>query len=179
MPPRDVHDAATTAIRRLRDAADAAAVLDINAAAFGKDAGPAAMIFHHLRLEADDIVSLVAEADAALVGHAFFCPVSIECGTRVIDGMGLAELAVRPAWQRRGIGRRLTLSGFQMLRAAACPFVIVIGHADYYPRLGFEPGSAHGLRCQWDGVPGENFMVKILDPERMRAVTGIARYRDV
>ncbi|MDJ0926820.1 MAG: N-acetyltransferase [Gammaproteobacteria bacterium] len=179
MPPPQTHHAAAVTIRRLRDAADAAAVLEINAAAFGKDAGPAAMTFHQLRLNARDVVSLVAEADAGLVGHAFFCPVSIECDTGLIEGMGLGELAVRPAWQSRGIGGRLTLSGFDILREAACPFVVVIGHAEYYPRLGFEPGSAHGLRCQWDGVPADNFMVKMLDPDRMRAVSGVATYRDV
>ena len=179
MAADDTDDTAQVVIRHLDPPADGAAVLDINAAAFGKDAGPAAMTFHNLRLQADDVVSLDAEADAELVGHAFFCPASIECDTGVIEGMGLGELAVRPAWQRRGIGGRLTLRGFEILRDGSCPFVIVIGHAAYYPRLGFEPGSAHGLRCQWDGVPAENFMVKILDADRMRAVTGVARYRDV
>jgi len=35
-----------------------------------------------------------------------------------------------------------------------------------------------GLTCQWEGVPDEAFMVLVLDPDRMRGVHGIAKYRD-
>jgi len=65
-----------------------------------------------------------------------------------------------------------------MLLDRGCPFVIVLGRPDYYPRFGFEPASRHGLASQWEGVPDEAFMVLVLDKAVTRGVSGIARYRD-
>jgi predicted N-acetyltransferase YhbS len=48
--------------------------------------------------------------------------------------------------------------GLVSLRERGCPFVVVVGHPEYYPRFGFEPASKHGLmsqgrasqtRCSW------------------------------
>jgi putative acetyltransferase len=54
----------------------------------------------------------------------------------------------------------------------------VVGHPQYYPRFGFDRASAHGVACQWTGVPDEAFMIAVLDTNVMRAVAGVARYRD-
>jgi putative acetyltransferase len=59
-----------------------------------------------------------------------------------------------------------------------CPFVVVVGHPEYYPRFGFEPASAHGLVSQWEGIPDEAFMVPVLDPHAMAGISGVAMYRD-
>jgi putative acetyltransferase len=64
------------------------------------------------------------------------------------------------------------------VRAGGCPFVVVLGHPEFYPRFGFEPASKHGLRRQWEGVPEEAFMVVILDDGAMKGVSGVLRYRD-
>jgi putative acetyltransferase len=56
------------------------------------------------------------------------------------------------------------------------PFVIVLGHAEYYPRFGFERASLHGIKSQWD-VPDEAFMILILQESEMRGLSGIAKYR--
>jgi putative acetyltransferase len=93
--------------------------------------------------------------------------------------MGLGELAVLAECPRHGIGTRLGEAGLAALRAAGCPFCIVVGHASYYPRFGFEPGSRRGLACQWPKVPDASFMVAVLDEAAMRGMTGIARFRDV
>ena len=34
----------------------------------------------------------------------------------------------------------LVRSGLEILRGTSCPFVIVLGHPDYYPRFGFQRG---------------------------------------
>ena len=54
--------------------------------------------------------------------------------------------------------------------------MIVLGHADYYPRFGFERASARGVRCEWD-VPDDVFMLLVLDETTMSGVSGLARYR--
>jgi putative acetyltransferase len=152
---------------------DLAAIAGINAEVF--DHGTPA--FQRLRAEADDVLSLVAERDGEVVGHVLFSPVSID-STPPVAGMGLGELAVRQDCQRQGIGTALTEAGLAILAGRGCPFVIVVGVPEYYPRLGFEPGARHGLRCQWQ-VPAESFMVRVLDAAALAGVTGTARYRDV
>jgi len=91
--------------------------------------------------------------------------------------MGLAPMAVLPEFQRQGIGSRLVRYGLDILRQGSCPFIIVLGHPEYYPRFGFEPASTHKIRCQWTGVPDEAFMIIILDKDAMAGVSGIAAYR--
>jgi putative acetyltransferase len=78
--------------------------------------------------------------------------------------------------QRQGIGSRLVEAGNRKLKDAGCPFIIVVGHADYYPRFGFTPASEHGIRCEWD-VPNDVFMLLVLDEAKMESVSGLATHR--
>ena len=95
-----------------------------------------------------------------------------------ILGMGLAPMAVLPERQRAGIGSQLVREGLKRLRAASTPFVIVLGHPEYYPRFGFQPASRYGIQCQWEGVPDQAFMILIFHKPALRGVSGVARYRD-
>jgi putative acetyltransferase len=92
--------------------------------------------------------------------------------------MGLAPLAVLPELQRQGIGIELTNAGLAAVRQTPCPFVIVLGHPEYYPRFGFERASRYGIRSQYEGVPDEAFMILVLDQGALRGKSGVARYRD-
>jgi putative acetyltransferase len=112
------------------------------------------------------------------VGHILFTPVAIEHAGRRVLGMGLAPMAVLPERQRQGLGSELVRRGLEILRERGCPFVVVVGHPEYYPRFGFEPASRHGLVCQWEGVPDPAFMVLILDADAMAGISGVAQYRD-
>jgi putative acetyltransferase len=85
-------------------------------------------------------------------------------------------MAVLLEFQRQGIGSLLIRTGISMLRDRNCPFIIVLGHPDYYPRFGFERASLHGIRCQWE-VPDVAFMILILDQGTMSGVSGVGRYR--
>ena len=85
-------------------------------------------------------------------------------------------MAVTPEQQRRGVGAALIDAGLARLRAAGCPFVVVLGHHEYYTRFGFVPASRYGMRCEWD-VPDESFMVQALDPAATAAAAGQIRYR--
>jgi putative acetyltransferase len=88
--------------------------------------------------------------------------------------MGLAPVAALPAFQRQGIGKALIGAGIDRVRAPGKPFVIVLGHPGYYPRLGFVPASRFGIRCEYDGVPDEVFMILVLKEKRMAGISGIA-----
>ena len=92
--------------------------------------------------------------------------------------MGLAPMAILPGRQCQGIDTHLVKRGLEMLRSRCCPFIIVLGHAEYYPRFGFARASLHGIASQWEGVPNEAFMILVLDQAAMESVSGVARYRD-
>lgn len=156
-------------------AGDAPAVRAVLEEAFGSplEAG----IVDALRADCSDRLSLVAEGDGGIVGHILFTPVEIDAAEGVLRGYGLAPMAVRPAWQRRGIGSALIAEGIRRLRDAGVPYVIVLGYPEYYPRFGFERASRHGVRCQWPGVADEAFMLLVLDPAVAPQLAGLARYR--
>lgn len=154
---------------------DIPAVRKINEMAFGQPGE--ADIIDAIRTACPEALSLVAVSGDQLAGHIFFSPVTIQSGNSAVSGMGLAPMAVPPEHQRQGIGSRLIKAGLEVLRRTACPYVVVLGHPDYYPRFGFTPASAHRIRCQWDGIPAEAFMVLILNKARMKDVSGVARYR--
>ena len=154
--------------------ADAAGIHAVNEQAFGQPME--ANLVDTLRKTCDTAVSLVAEDDGVIVGHILFTPVVVETRSGPVAGMGLAPMAVLPDRQRKGIGSRLVAGGVEILRSRQCPFVVVVGHPEYYPRFGFERASQHGLESQWN-VPDEAFMVLVLDPDAMSGVSGVARYR--
>jgi putative acetyltransferase len=95
----------------------------------------------------------VAVDGGRIVGHILFSPITVETNHQGIKGMGLAPMAVLPERQRQGIGSALVREGLSLLSAQQCPFVIVVGHPEYYPRFGFVPASQYGLICPWEGVP--------------------------
>ena len=130
-----------------------------------------------LRTSCEKFLSLVAFIEGEIVGHILFTPVTIEQSSGTVEGMGLAPMAVLPECQNQGIGSKLVEVGLDIIKQADCPFVIVLGHENYYPRFGFQPASNYGLACQWDGVPEEAFMAMILDKIKMKDVSGVAKYR--
>jgi putative acetyltransferase len=92
--------------------------------------------------------------------------------------MLLGPLAALPERQRQGIGSALTRRGLDLLGERGCPFVVLVGHPEYYPRFGFEHASALGLTCPWDGVPDDAWMACILDAETMAGASGMVRVRE-
>jgi putative acetyltransferase len=163
-------------IRGQNHSTDLKVICAINAAAFADHGSTRA--FDQIRAERTDIVSLVALADGEPVGHILFSPVTMATTTGSAHGMGLSQLAVSPAWQKKGIGTRLAEMGITQLREQDCPFIIVIGHATYYPRFGFAQGHLHGVKCQWDSVPDESFMVLYPDQDQIQQekLCGVASF---
>lgn len=155
---------------------DVDAVHALNELTFGQPRE--ANIVDALRHNCDDLLSLVAIDHEKIAGHILFSPAVIEAQHGIINGMGLAPMAVLPEMQRRGIGTQLARTGIEILQERRCPFIIVLGHPAYYPRFGFERASLYGVTCQWEGVPDDAFMILWLDKGRMPPVSGLAKYRE-
>lgn len=150
---------------RAETSEDIDAVRLVNESAFGR--AEEARLVDALRVAAHPHISLVAEVDGRVVGHIFFSPVTLETedeGSAIETGdeggamFGLAPMAVLPEYQNQGVGSRLVREGLNECRRSGGGAVVVLGHPAYYPRFGFVPASAKGLRCEYP-VPDEAFMV--------------------
>jgi len=152
---------------------DAAAVNEVNTAAFAR-ADEAALV-DRLRARATPYLGLVAVAGGEIVGHILFTPVTLHCYQAPYTIMALAPMAVRPAWQRRGVGSALVREGLAACRAAGHDVVVVVGHPAYYPRFGFVPARPAGLMSE-PPFPDEAFMVAELTPGALRGRRGVVLY---
>lgn len=135
-----------------------------------------ASIIDKLRKNCDSILSLVALSDGKVVGHILFSPAVIEGKHGRLVGTGLAPLAVLPEYQRKGFGTQLIQTGISRMKKGGCPYIIVIGQAEYYARFGFERASRSGISIERD-VTDEAFMILRLDKKAMIGITGVAMYR--
>ena len=150
--------------------ADVDAIREVNRRAFAQD--QEGNIVDALRSNGAALLSLVAIVDGEVVGNIMYSPATV--GDTL--GAALGPMSVLPEFQRQGIGSKLVKAGNQRLKERGCPFVIVAGHPEYYPRFGFTPASKHGIRCEWD-LPDNVFMIAVLDPAKMHGVSGLAKYR--
>jgi putative acetyltransferase len=145
---------------------DLDAIRAVHLAAFGQSAE--ADLVDALR---PGTVSLVAEIDGAVVGHVLFSPVEVGGS----PALALAPMGVLPAFQRRGIGSELVRRGLDAGARLGHGVVIVLGHAEYYPRFGFRPARPHGIVPPWD-VPDEVFLARELAPGALEKMRGRVVY---
>lgn len=153
---------------------DLTAIHRVNELAFGQPAE--ANLVEVLRRNGKVVISLVAVENDEVVGHILFSPATIEADDRIVNIVGLAPMAVLPAYQNRGIGSALVKAGLEECRKAGHAAVIVLGHPEYYPRFGFVPASRFGIKSEYD-VPDEVFMAMELQAGALVGCSGVAKYQ--
>ena len=163
--PSSDPSAGTTAWRtRAERPDDAAALRDLLVAAFPTPE------------EADLVEALRADGEAWIEGLSWVShtdgdprPVAQALLTRAHVGgepvLALAPCATLPAQQRRGAGSAAIRAALAAAREQGENLVVVLGHAEYYPRFGFTPASGVGVTAPFD-VPDEAFLALALDPAR-------------
>jgi putative acetyltransferase len=140
---------------------DVRAVREVNVAAF-PTAAEADLVD---ALRASDAwiegLSIVTEdCEGTVVGHALLT----RCHVDGTPALALAPCAVLPRVQRSGAGSAAIRAGLEAARAMGENLVLVLGHAEYYPRFGFTPASTFGIRPSFE-VPDEAMMALALEPD--------------
>lgn len=97
-------------------------------------------------------LSLVAEMDGRIVGHAAFSPITISDGTT--DWYGLGPISVLPEYQNQGIGKALLNEGLSQLKKLGGQGCALAGDPDYYQRFGFR----NYPELVYEGIPQQYFM---------------------
>jgi putative acetyltransferase len=120
-------------------------------------------------------LSLVAVEEGQVVGHILFSLIEVETSSGRMEAISLAPMAVLPRHQNQRIGSLLVREGLERVRQLGYPFVIVLGHPDFYPRFGFSASLTKKLECPW-GDCGEAWMAYETVPGSLQGVEGKVIY---
>lgn len=108
-------------------------------------------------------LSLVAELNGILVGHASISPVVLDNNDS--GWYGLAPVSVLPDYQNQGVGTSLIQQILSELRKLSAKGCVVLGDPNYYSRFGFE--AQHKLTLT--DVPQEYFQAIVFHGELPRS----------
>jgi predicted N-acetyltransferase YhbS len=122
-------------------------------------------------------LSLVAQEDNEVVGHILFFPIKIIDDKLIHTSLALAPMSVHPEHQGKGIGSALVRQGLKAAKEKGFKSVIVVGHANYYPRFGFKPAASWNIKAPFD-VPEDVFMAIELTENGLKNVRGTVKYPD-
>ncbi len=162
------HDAWTT---RPETKSDHAAIRAVTMAAF--ETSDEADLVDALRADdawIDGLSMVTTTPDGRVVGHALLT----RCWVDDAPALCLAPCSVLPEHQRTGAGSAAVRAVLDAARGDEGPFVIVLGHPDYYPRFGFRRASLFDIKLSID-VPDDALMALSLHPNRALP-SGTVRY---
>jgi len=160
---------------REEQAPDINNIWTVNSEAF--DTAAEANLVNALRSSGCTYISLVAETVNKVVGHILFTPVELTGSKDKSKIMGLAPMAVLSQYQNKGIGSKLVKAGLKQCKSLGYDAVVVLGHADYYPKFGFVPSIRYGIKSEYQ-VPDEVFMIVELVPESLKNYSGVIKYHE-
>lgn len=128
-------------IRETR-AEDIEAIMQVEREAFGYNKEARLVADLLADKSAQPMVSLLAFYRGEAVGHVLFTRAYFDGQAEQPVMHILAPLAVKPEFQRQGIGGMLIKEGIRLLQQMGSNLVFVLGHREYYPRYGFMPHAA-------------------------------------
>ena len=138
---------------------------------------------HHLvqKLRQSDAyvpdLGLVAVKNSQIVGHILLTKIQLRDGNKDASetGLTLAPVSVRPDAQLKGIGGLLIQEAHNRARQLGYRFVLLIGHAEYYPKFGYRQASTFNIDVPFDSPP-QNVMVKELYENALQNICGSVIY---
>lgn len=120
-------------------------------------------------------LSLVAEHNGMIVGHILFTKITIKGSGNTHESLALAPVSVLPEFQGKGIGGKLIMRGHEIAQSLGFQSIVLLGHAEYYPRFGYKRASEFGIKLPFE-VPDENAMVVALGKNALDGVEGTVAY---
>jgi putative acetyltransferase len=153
---------------------DLFAIREVNTLAFGRE--KEANLVEAIRASEFFVpeLSLVAVADE-VIGHILFSIISIETSESLVPTLGLAPMAVKPAYQNQGVGSALVSAGLKTCEELGFEHVVVLGHPHFYPKFGFRPAKTKGIEPPFH-VPDEVFMVYEIRSGSLNGLNGKVKY---
>lgn len=160
---------------RTEQEGDLAGIADVHRKAFGREAE--ANVVNALRVSPHFVpgLSLVAILGGRVVAHILLTRITIREDGVERPALSLAPMAVHPDQQRGGIGSALIRCALQEAERLGHSVVVVLGHADYYPRFGFTRASRFGIRPPFV-APDEAFLVCELRAGGLDGLRGVVQY---
>ncbi|MTI70543.1 MAG: N-acetyltransferase [Firmicutes bacterium] len=114
---------------------------------------------------------LIAAVDKEIIGYIMLSKALIGKN----GGLSLGPLAVKPSYQRKGIGKRLINYGMKKAKEKGFEWIVLTG-GDYYTQFGFESASKYDVVLS-NNHPENSFLkIKFLDSNR--EVSGKMRFCD-
>jgi len=117
-------------------------------------------------------LNLVAEFDGNIAGHIIYAV------SNIVDNAGnehkmltFGPLTVHPEYQNRGIGKHLMQHSFKIAKDIGYRSVIIFGHPEYYPRVGFRRAAEFGITTA-DGTTFDAFMAYPLYENALEGIQG-------
>lgn len=138
------------------------------------------LLVHRLRRSPVFVPELdvVAEVDGVVVGHVVWTRARVVGADRAWDVLTFGPLTVDPAYQGTGIGGALLRHTLAEAARLGHRAVVVYGHPDYYPRLGFAPAGGVGITAP-GGATFDALMARALVPGGLDGVRGEFHEDDV
>lgn len=121
-------------------------------------------------------LSLIASINNEPIGHVLFYPLNIETENGSIATLGLVPLAVKPEFQKQGIGSKLVEKGLKIAGELGFKSIFVVGDPEFYGRFGFKlvNGISNNI-----GEPPDHFMYIELEKDSLANVKGALIYLEV
>ena len=122
-------------------------------------------------------LSLVAEVDGQIGGHIILTKIIIKEGAVEHPSLALAPVSVHPDFQKNGIGEKLIVESHRIAKSLDYQSIVLLGHAHYYPRFGYELTSKYNIRLPFE-APEECCMVIALQTDGLVGVSGKVVYSE-
>jgi putative acetyltransferase len=141
-------------------AQDHAAIGQTAEATFGQP--EESLLVDALRQAGDVAFEYVATDCDLLIGHIAMSRLVSPAGC-----LALAPLAVRPDWQRRGVGSSLVRAATKAAQNEGWVAAFVLGDPNYYGRFGYGVENAHGFKSPY---PAEFMAACVFDDDAFRSL---------
>ena len=178
----------TLTIRR-ETSADYELVEKITYEAFKNDTlsdGDEALLAHKLRNCECFVPELdfVAVADGVLVGNIMYSKAKIVGQNDEEFGiLTFGPLSVIPEMQKKGIGKALVEHSLKVAKDMGFSAVVIFGHPEYYPKLGFEKCAKYKITTTYgkpdEGESPDYLMIFVLDKSAVERINGKVVIDDV